>query len=123
MRQKLEAGERWPQWTDADLKPIVPDTDVHRTLLAELHPQPLAYYAEPLSVFEGWPDAPCAYLHFSPPYNGAAERAQQIGWLYRKLDGGHFHMLVEPQTVANALLELTEIMGNAHVQKQMSEAK
>jgi hypothetical protein len=29
-----------------------------------------------------------------------------MGWAYRRLEGGHFHMLVDPAAVAAALLDL-----------------
>ena len=34
------------------------------------------------------------------------KQAQQAGWAYTQLKGGHFHMLVDPQAVAEALLRL-----------------
>ncbi len=82
-------------------------------MLSELHPQPLAYRAEPIPVFPGWPDAPCGYIRFTPFYDGPAERARREGWAYAELDGGHFHMLVDPSGVADTLIGLTEWMGVA----------
>src|SRR5215208_4594361 len=58
----LEAGGRFPEWTDADLAEIVPDAARRRQLLAEMQPRDLPFWREPLPVFHGWPDAACAYL-------------------------------------------------------------
>ncbi len=102
-----------PNWSDEDLREDLPDPPVRARVLSELHPQPLAYRAEPIPVFPGWPDAPCGYIRFTPFYDGPAERARREGWAYAELDGGHFHMLVDPSGVADTLIGLTEWMGVA----------
>ena len=100
-----------PTWSDDDLREVIPDVVLRRRLVAELRPLPLAVYEEPIPVFDGWPDAPCGYLLFSPTYAAFAARARRDGWAYRELDAGHFHMLVDPKAVANALVDLAEQMG------------
>lgn len=110
----LEAGGTFPNWTDEDLAPLIPDARLRHHLLAELHRGGLDFWTEPIPVFNGWPDAPPAFLHFSAAYDDAASRAQAEGWTYEKLAGGHFHMLVEPGAVAAALVSLYErATGNA----------
>ena len=99
-----------PIWSDEDLREVIPDAGLRRRFVAELRPLPLAVYEEPIPVFDGWPDAPCGYLLFSPVYATLAARARRDGWAYRELDAGHFHMLVDPKAVANALVELVEQM-------------
>jgi hypothetical protein len=108
LRALYAAGGRFPSWTDADLQPIVPDPEARRQLLAELRPQPLAFWEEVIPIPAGWPDAPCAYLRFppNPAYDAAAAQARQLGWPYAEIAGGHFHMLVDPPGVAAALLDL-----------------
>jgi hypothetical protein len=105
-RQELEAGARFPIWTDADLREVVLDAEQRAALLAELRPRPLAFFTEPIPVFAGWPDAPCAYLQFSAAYDVPAAQAQQAGWAYRRLAAGHFHLLVDPAGVARAMVDL-----------------
>jgi pimeloyl-ACP methyl ester carboxylesterase len=100
-----------PTWTETDLAGAIPDPDIRRRFVRELRPLPLAVYEEPLPVFAGWPDAPCGYLQLSPTYEPAAEEAREMGWAYRRLEGGHFHMLVEPAAVADALLGLVGDLG------------
>lgn len=108
LRQHLIAGRRFPEWSEADLAPLVPDALLRRLLIAELRPRPLPFFTEPIPVFAGWPDAPCAHLQFSPAYDVPARRAQEAGWSYREIVAGHFHILVDPEAVADALLDLIE---------------
>ena len=104
-----------PTWIDEDLREVIPNEEVRRRFVSELRPVPLAVYEEPLPVFEGWPDAPCAYLRFTgtpaAAYEEAVQRAQRERWPYAALDGGHFHMLVDPVVVADALVHLAGQMG------------
>ena len=100
-----------PTWSEDDLAEVIPDAEMRHRFVGELTPLPLAVYEEPLPVFEGWPDAPCGYLQFSPFYAPYAEQARREGWAYRRLEGGHFHMLVEPKAVANALVEIARQTG------------
>jgi len=112
IRQTLEAGGRWPEWTDDDLREVIPDDGVRRSVLAELQPRALAYFTEVMPPFASFPDAPCGYLKLSAAYQGPAYQAQQQGWPYREIEAGHFHMLVDPEGVAALLLELIlEVLG------------
>lgn len=99
-----------PSWTDDDLREVIPDNRLRERFVNELRPTPLLIYEEPIPVFDGWPDAPCGYIQFSPVYNQPAGLAQQKGWVFRRLEGGHFHMLVDPQGVTAALIDLVEAM-------------
>jgi hypothetical protein len=107
----LDAGGRFPEWTDAELAPLIPDAERRRQVLAELRPRGRDYWSEPLPTVSGWPHAPCAYLSFSEPYQPAAERATAMGWQLRHLPGGHFHHLVDEHGVADALLKLLAEIG------------
>jgi hypothetical protein len=108
LRQTLEAGGRFPTWTDADLAPLLPDTEIRQRLLAELRPHPLAFFTEPIPVPAAWPDAPCGYLRLSAAYDGPADRARAAGWPVREIAGNHFQMLVDPAGVTVMLLALYE---------------
>lgn len=112
-RRRLEAGERFPNWSEEDLHAVVPDPALRRQLYEQIRPRDLRFFEEPIPVTEYWPGSPCAYLHFASPYDLYAEQAQQAGWVYRKLEAEHFHMLVDPHGVAGSLLELAAEMGAA----------
>jgi hypothetical protein len=105
-RDALQAGARFPAWTEEDLRDIVPNAELRRRLIDELCPRSLDFFEEPIPVFAGWPDAPCAYLQFTPTYAVFAEQAETDNWAVRQLEGGHFHMLVDPDAVARELIDL-----------------
>ena len=93
-------------WTDDELAPALPDPVLRRRFMAELTAWPLAFFEEEIPVFVGWPDAPCAYMRFTANYPAATERAIREGWPLIEFDGAdHFHMLVDPQAVADSLLD------------------
>lgn len=108
LRPLLLAGGRFPNWTDDILRPVVPNDALRQRLLAGLRPRLLRFWEEPVPVFAGWPDASCTYLQFGAPYDAAAEGARTVGWPYRHMPAGHFHMLIEPGAVADALVDLAE---------------
>ena len=103
-----------PPFSEAILRAVgLEDDAVRGRLVSELRPLPLAVYQEAVPVFAGWPDASCAYLRFThtipTAYERFVERARREGWAYAELDGNHFHMLVEPRAVAEAILGLVGI--------------
>jgi hypothetical protein len=107
-RAYLEGNGRFPNWNSNDLQEIIPDDAVRNQLIAELRPRALDFFTEPIPVFDGWPDAPCAYVLFSSPYERTAAEARQRGWPTYELWAGHFHMLVDPQAVTTLILDATE---------------
>lgn len=108
LRGRLETGGRYPEWTDEEAREILPDEGFRRGVLAELRPRGLKFFSEPFPHFAGWPDAPCGYIRFSSAYDQPAEEARAMGWTYRELDAGHFHMVVAPEAVAEAVLAICE---------------
>ena len=111
-RRKAKNG-LLPVWSADDLRQLIPDEPICTRFVSELSPLPLQVYEESLPVFEGWPETPCAYLQFgsNPAYAPAVLRARQAGFACSTLEAGHFHMLVAPGAVAEALLDLTRRMG------------
>jgi hypothetical protein len=106
--QYLRQGNRFPTWTAEDLREVIPDDRLRQQMVAELHPRDLTFFSEPIPVFDTWPDAPCAYLYFSPSYAHWAHWAQRAGWPVHKIEAGHFHMLVDPAAVADVLVAVTQ---------------
>jgi hypothetical protein len=106
-RQRARNG-LLPVWSSEDLREIIPNEQIRLQFVSEVSPLPLAVYEEALPVFEGWPDAPCGYLQLgsNPAYTSAVRRAMHLGFAHARLEAGHFHMLVDPEAVAEVLLEL-----------------
>jgi hypothetical protein len=101
----LQQGERFPNWSVEDLHEIIPDENLRQQLVAELRPRTLNFFAEPIPVFDTWPDAPCIYILLSPPYTNVELQARQAGWATYTLEAGHFHMLVDPKAVTDLILQ------------------
>jgi hypothetical protein len=104
-QKELERGERFPTWSFDDLREVIPDESLCQQMVAELRPRGLHFFTEPIPVFNGWPDAPCIYVQFSPVYEQPAAYARQAGWQVYKLEAGHFHMLVNPIVVTGLIFE------------------
>ena len=101
----------WPDWwPDEDLSPLFPDAETERAVTGEAPALPLAFYTEPLPpVPASWPACRCAFLQFSPGYQEPAAAARRRGWPVRELPGDHLHMLIDPEAVAAALIDLAGI--------------
>jgi len=110
-REFPKEGGRFPDWRDEDLIEEIPDKKLRANLVSEIQPRALPFWIEPIPVFAVWPDAPCAYVQFSPSYNVPAARAHDQGWLYRHLPGGHFLPVVDPESVARTFIDMIEELG------------
>jgi len=114
-QEYLEGGGLFPTWSCDDLREIVPDVNLRRQLIAELHPRGLGFFTEPIPVFEGWPDAPCVYIRFSAPYEKPAAQAQKAGWSSYELEAGHFHMLVDAPAVTDLIVNaIKDVVPKLH---------
>ncbi|HEX3679282.1 MAG TPA: alpha/beta hydrolase [Galbitalea sp.] len=100
----LPAWTQW--WPDADVAALFPDDQTRLLVAAEQPRIPFAYFRQSVDAPAGWDDRPASYLAYGDNY--AAERldAQNRGWPTRTLDGGHLHMLVDPDAVAAIMLDL-----------------
>lgn len=106
-RKHLEAGGTFLNWRDGDFHEIVPDTRIRRAVLSELKPRRLGFFDERIPAFPGWDKAPCGYIRFSQGYIIQFKQARENGWRVMEIPGGHFHMLVKPRLVADAIIEMT----------------
>jgi len=114
--QALLRGENFPTWSEEDLREILPDAEVRRKLVDEIRPRPLPFFAEPIPVQAGWPDAPCVYIKFSTSYEWDATQAKREGWPVYEIEAGHFHMLVDPMAVADLLVTTVQnLLDSAQV--------
>jgi pimeloyl-ACP methyl ester carboxylesterase len=108
LRADLEAGRKYPEWTDEMLRPTIPNDDLRRGIAAELQPRGLDFFIEPFPPLAAWPDAPCACVQFTASYDAAIAEARERGWPIRTFDNaGHFYMLVDPEGVTDAMLALS----------------
>jgi hypothetical protein len=98
----------WPDWwPDEELSTLFPDADTRRRVAGEAPALPLAFYTEPLPpVPDGWAGCQCGFLQFSAGYQEQATAARDRGWPVRELAGEHLHMLIDPDAVAAALVDL-----------------
>ena len=112
LREFLINGGRFPNWTDEMLHDDIPNDNVRAMMLRELQPQGLRYFDEPIPMPAKWPDAPCAYLHFSQSYNADATYAIDHQWAHQKIEAGHFQMLIDPIGTARAIVNLKSEIKN-----------
>lgn len=103
-QEELGRGKQFPTWSFDDLQEALPDEGLRRQMVAEIRPRGLDFFTESIPVFDGWPDAPCIYIQLSAAYDQPAAQARQWGWQVHKLEAGHFHMLVDAETVTDLIL-------------------
>ena len=98
----------WTSWWEpADVAALFPDAEVRARVEAEQTRMPLAYWDHVPPAATGWDHrTPCAYVWFGAPYDTAAQQASADGWPTRHVPGNHLHMLVDPNAVASAVLDL-----------------
>lgn len=111
LRAHLLASGRYPEWSDEALRASVPDAAIRAQVLSELRPRGLDFWQEPLPEVAGWPDVPCGYLQFTTSYDVPAAQARGLDWPVRRLEGGHFLMMLAPELVAGCLIELAGSAG------------
>ncbi len=103
----LAVGGTFPDWTDTDLRELVPDQAARAALVGSLRPRGEDFFTDPVPVVADWPDAPCGLLRLSPAYDGALRLARLRGWPVLEgpddRPGGHFAALVDPGAVADDL--------------------
>ena len=111
LRAKAQDGlvPRWTDWwTEEDVAPLFPDPATRRRVIDEQPRLPLTYYEQRIPIEPGWTSTPCGYLLFGPPYDEFAEQARVRGWPVVEASGQHLHMVVDPEGVGRALLELAK---------------
>lgn len=109
LRDHLDAGGSFPNWTDASLRSLIPDTERRHRLLAGVRPPPYAFWEEMIPRAGGWPEAPVGVLLFSRSYEGTARAARERGWPLRRLSANnHFLCLTDENAVAEELIVLAD---------------
>lgn len=107
LEEILAARRQFPDWDDQQLRPLVPDRERRRRLIAGLRRLPSGFWTEPIPGVPGWDQVPIGVVLFSSGYEATATAAEEHGWPVRNLDvENHFHMLDQPNSVADVLEEL-----------------
>jgi pimeloyl-ACP methyl ester carboxylesterase len=97
----------WTSWWDpSEVAGLFPDGEVREQVEAEQVRMPVDYYDHLPPTVDGWDRQPCGYIWFAEPYNERADEAVAKGWPTRRVAGRHLHMLVDPEAVAAAVLEI-----------------
>jgi hypothetical protein len=109
LREHFAAGGSYPNWSDAALRPLVPDSQRRRRLLAGVRQPPYAFWEETIPSAGDWPDAAVGVLLFSRSYEATARAAREHGWPLRRLSANnHFLGLTDEYAVAEELLVLAD---------------
>jgi hypothetical protein len=111
MRELVEAGGHFPDWTEEYLVEATIARSVATDVVRLLRPRGLDFFRAPLPALGAWPDAPVAYLRWSEAYDDVLAEARRRGWPTRERDGHHFQLLAEPGQVAADLIELAGSLG------------
>ncbi|MGJ9412406.1 hypothetical protein ACHAAC_06815 [Aeromicrobium sp. CF4.19] len=103
----------WTQWwPDDDVAPLFPPGPIRWEVEAVQPRVTLGYLRSTIDVPLDWTDTlPGAYLAFGDTYAAELERAEALGWPTTRLDGGHLHQLIEPDTVASQISTLARAVA------------
>ncbi len=96
----------WHRWWGSMILDMVPSEEIRRRVFTEAKPVPRALFDQPIEVPELPESVRYGFLATGKMYEPAYERAQEAGWSVARLDGEHFHIVVDPVTVAGMLLSL-----------------
>lgn len=102
----------WTQWwPDAEVDALFPDEAVRAGVVAGEPRVPASYLSSRVVTPPGWESVRGAYLAFGETYALEVDLAREWEWPVVGLDGGHLHMLVDPDGVAGAIAELAARAG------------
>jgi pimeloyl-ACP methyl ester carboxylesterase len=81
----------------------VPDPMRRRRLIADIPRMPLAYFDEPAPRAQFAESVACAFVRLGAPFDGAADKAQRLGWWVARRDWDHLRMLSNPEAMADVI--------------------
>jgi hypothetical protein len=101
----------WTEWWDKDdVQRLFPNAQALRDVERDQPRLPLAYFRSAMEVSSGWDAVPSAYLAFGDTYADEHRTAAERGWPVRTMDGGHLHMMVDPEGVGSELDALVGLL-------------
>lgn len=109
---KLPVWTAW--WDEPELAPLFPDEAARVIVERQQRRLPLAYFEDAVQVSPGWDNRPCAFLAFGNAYASEAAKAREQGWPVKVVDGGHLEMLVHPEKIGRAVIDLLESAGGGN---------
>ncbi|MGH3413889.1 MAG: hypothetical protein ACRDPH_12500 [Marmoricola sp.] len=92
-------------WPDAEVDALLGDW--RAAVESEQGRWPIDFLLTDPPAPAGW-EQRCGYLAFGTTYAAELGRARDAGWPTAVLDGHHLHHLAEPDTVADAILQLAD---------------
>ena len=95
-------------WPEDDVAGLFPDASTRATVEAEQQRLPLSWFDREVPVPSGWAARPSAYLAFGMTYPAEVALARREAWPVTVVDGAHLHMLVDPEGVAAAVVDLVD---------------
>ncbi|MEP6871574.1 MAG: alpha/beta hydrolase [Anaerolineaceae bacterium] len=107
----LEAGGRYPEWSDRDLAPIVSDAATRAAILRSQRPRTLDFWTEEIAAPAGWKARPCGYLQLSDGYSRPMRTARELEWPVVERITNHLALLTNPAAVADDLQSLLRSLG------------
>lgn len=108
---------KWLDWWPAeDAEELLPRPEDRTAVAADMPRLPRSFYEEEVSVPQSWSEAMrCGYLKLSDAYDEEFAEAQARRWPRHELEGTHFSIYTDAETVLNGLLELLgEISDRSH---------
>ncbi|GAA1477617.1 hypothetical protein GCM10009623_20630 [Nocardioides aestuarii] len=103
----LAPWTRW--WPEEDVLTVAGD---HLELLRADEPRvSLRLLLQDPPAPTGWLEHRSGYLGFGDTYADQQALVAAHGWEVRRLDGTHLHLLTDPATVAEALLDVVGLLG------------
>ena len=107
-RGQAEEGNLPVLWAEEELTALITDENLRRRFAGELRPTPIRVYEESIPLNRPDYGTQTGYVLLSNSYSEAYSEAERLGWVLAKRDSTHFHMLNEPQDMAEILCEITE---------------
>ena len=96
----------WHRWWGQMIEDMLPDDAARERVLSEAKPVPRATFDQPIPAPKLAGEVSLGFLALGRMYEPSYLQARDEGWNVLSLDGEHLHMVVDPMTVAGALLSL-----------------
>ncbi len=96
----------WHRWWGPMIEDMLPDDEARERVLSEAKPVPRAVFDQPIPAPKLPGEVGLAFLALGEMYRPSFRQARAEGWATTRLAGEHLHMVVDPVTVAGALLSL-----------------